>query len=159
MIASPAARASAAELGTALEAVTGSGHSGAILLSDVERHVPAPETAIVEPAPEERPKGKPGLHMIEMLRAIAAAMSRSKREIPHYYLSHDIDMQAAQDWLTALNADRIPDRRLLLGAMPIRATVRALDKVPELNNRFEAEHYASSVSVRYGLAVAMRGGV
>ena len=158
VLASPAARASAAERGIALEAVAGSGPGGAILLSDVERHVPAPATAVPEPAQEERPKGKPGLDMIEMRRAIAAAMSRSKREIPHYYLSHEIDLQSAQDWLSARNADRTPDRRLLMGAMLIRATVQALAKVPELNGRFEAGPYSPSASVHCGLAVALRGG-
>jgi pyruvate dehydrogenase E2 component (dihydrolipoamide acetyltransferase) len=85
-------------------------------------------------------------------------MSRAKREIPHYYLSHEIDLQPAQDWLTALNADRTPDRRLLMGALLVHATVRALAKVPELNGRYEAEPYVPSASVHCGLAVAMRGG-
>jgi pyruvate dehydrogenase E2 component (dihydrolipoamide acetyltransferase) len=158
VMASPAARARAAELGIALQAVAGSGPGGAILLSDVEGHVPASATTVAEPAPKERPKGKPGLDMSEMRRAIAAAMSRSKREIPHYYLTHEIDLQIAQDWLTATNATRTPDRRLLMGALLIRATVRALAKVPALNGRFEAEPYAASASVHCGLAVALRGG-
>lgn len=158
VLASPAARAQAAARGIALEAIAGSGPGGAILVSDVERHVPAPATPVAEPAQEERPKGKPGLDMIEMRRAIAAAMSRSKREIPHYYLSHEIDLQSAQDWLSARNADRTPDRRLLMGAMLIRATVQALAKVPELNGRFEAGPYSPSASVHCGLAVALRGG-
>jgi hypothetical protein len=130
--------ARAAELGIAL-AVAGSGPGGAVLLSDVERTA-APAGAA--PPRKEPPKGKPGLDMAEMRRAIAAAMSRSKREIPHYYLGHEIDLQTAQDWLTAHNADRTPDRRLLMGALLIRATVRALAKVPELNGRFEAEPFA-----------------
>lgn len=158
VIASPAARARAAELGIALQDVAGSGPGGAVLLSDVEGHVPAPAKTVAEPAPEDRPKSKPGLDMAEMRRAIAAAMSRSKREIPHYYLTHEIDLQIAQDWLTATNATRTPDRRLLMGALLIRATVRALAKVPELNGRFEAEPYAASASIHCGLAVALRGG-
>ena len=158
VLASPAARASAAERGIALEAVAGSGPGGAILLSDVERHVPAPLPPVAELAPELRLKAKPGLDMTEMRRAIAAAMSRSKREIPHYYLSHDIDLQTAQDWLTAINATRTPDRRLLMGALLIGAVVRALVKVPELNGRFEAEPFVASASIHCGLAVAMRGG-
>ena len=52
---------------------------GAILLSDIDRHVPAASP----PVTEDRPKGKPGLDMTEMRRAIAAAMSRAKREIPY----------------------------------------------------------------------------
>lgn len=157
-LASPAARARAAELGIMLEAVQGSGPGGAILLSDVERHVPAIPQPASEPVAEDRPKGKPGLDMTEMRRAIAAAMSRAKREIPHYYLTHEIDLQSAQDRLTALNADRTPDQRFLMGTFLIHATVKALAKVPELNGRYEAEPYVPSAPVHCGLAVAMRGG-
>ncbi|MDO8985974.1 dihydrolipoamide acetyltransferase family protein [Cypionkella sp.] len=157
LLASPAARARAAELGLKLGAVHGSGPGGAVLLADVER------AAIARPAPtasgmDSRPKGKPGLDMVEMRRAIATAMTRSKREIPHYYLCHEIDLQSAQDWLTAHNADRVPDQRRLMGALLVRATVRALAKVPELNGRFEAEPYAPSAAIHCGLAVALRGG-
>jgi pyruvate dehydrogenase E2 component (dihydrolipoamide acetyltransferase) len=85
-------------------------------------------------------------------------MTRAKREIPHFYLSHEIDLQSAQERLSAVNAARTPDRRLLMGALLVRATVRALAKVPELNGRFEAEPYAPSEAVHCGIAVAMRGG-
>ncbi len=157
VLASPAAKARAADTGLDLCDVTGSGPGGAVLLADVEAHLKdAPQPA----KPTEKPaaKGKPGLDMAEMRRAIAAAMSRAKREIPHYYLSHRIDLQAAQDWLTRTNADRPPDQRLLMGALLIRATVRALAKVPELNGRFEGEDYAPSDTINCGMAVAMRGG-
>jgi pyruvate dehydrogenase E2 component (dihydrolipoamide acetyltransferase) len=157
LLASPAARARAAELGLTLGSFQGSGPGGAVLLSDVERVAEA-RPAPSEPRKDDRAKGKPGLDMAEMRRAIAAAMSRSKREIPHYYLCHEIDLQPAQDWLTARNADRVPDQRLLMGALLIRATVGALAKVPELNGRFEAEPFAPSAAIHCGLAVAMRGG-
>ncbi len=156
-LASPAARARAAEAGLDLAALTGSGPGGAVLLSDVETHlnaVPAVKAAPGKPAT----KGKPGLDMAEMRRAIAAAMSRAKREIPHYYLSHRIDLQVAQEWLSATNADRSPDKRLLMGALLIRATVRALAKVPELNGRFESTEFAPAGNINCGMAVAMRGG-
>ncbi len=160
VLASPAARGRAAELGIALETVSGSGPGGAVLLADVERQaqaMPAPPPA-PEPVPPAAPKGKPGLDMAEMRRAIAAAMSRAKREIPHYYLSHETDLQPAQDWLTARNADRSPDRRLLMGALLIRATVKAVARVPELNGRFEAGPFGPAAAVHCGLAIAMRGG-
>ncbi|NYS24779.1 2-oxo acid dehydrogenase subunit E2 [Rhodobacteraceae bacterium 2376] len=149
-LASPAAKARAAEVGLDLSDVPGSGPGGAVLLADVEAHAKA--------SGKPAAKGKPGLDMAEMRRAIAAAMSRAKREIPHYYLSHRIDLQAAQDWLAATNAERSPDRRLLMGALLIRATVRALAKVPELNGRFEGGDYAPSDTINCGMAVAMRGG-
>jgi len=156
--ASPAARARAADLGLALETVAGSGPGGAVLLADVEagtRLRPAPPTA---PVLDGGPKGRPGLDLTEMRRAIAAAMSRSKREIPHYYLSHEIALHAAQGWLAATNAARPPDRRLLMGALLVRATVRALAKVPEMNGRFDEGGYVPSATVNCGLAIALRGG-
>lgn len=157
VLASPAARARAAELGVLLETVMGSGPGGAVLLADVERGAQVRPAPVLEPA-RSRTTGKPGLNMVEMRRAIAAAMSRANREIPHYYLSHEVDLQAAQDWLGAYNADRTPDRRLLMGALLIRAVVRALSKVPELNGRFETEPFVATTAVHCGLAVAMRGG-
>ena len=159
VLASPAAKARAAEAGLDLAQVTGTGPGGAVLLADVEDHLraaPAAAEAVETLAPAT--KGKPGLDMAEMRRAIAAAMSRAKREIPHYYLSHRIDLQAAQDWLAAKNAERSPDRRLLMGALLIRATLRALAHVPELNGRFEGGDYAPSDTINCGMAVAMRGG-
>jgi len=156
-LASPAARSRAAELGLPLDRIAGSGPGGAILLADVDRQADAGPVAAPQP-PAPAPKGKPGLDLAEMRRAIAAAMSRSKREIPHYYLCHEIDLQTAQDWLSVTNAGRTPDRRLLLGALLIRATVRALAKVPELNGRFEGDPFAPSAPVHCGMAVAMRGG-
>ncbi len=158
VLASPAARVRAAEIGIALESVAGTGPGGAVLLSDVERHARTGPAPTIEPAKADLPKSKPGLDMAEMRRAIAAAMSRAKREIPHYYLWHEIDLQAAQDRLAALNAARTPDRRLLMGALLVHATVQALAKVPELNGRFETEPYAPSTAIHCGLAVAMRGG-
>lgn len=142
--ASPAARSRAAELGLTLDGLAGSGPGGAVLLADVER--------------QARPTARPGLDMAEMRRAIAAAMSRSKRDIPHYYLSHEIDLQAAQDWLAATNADRTPDKRLLMGALLVRAVVRALAKVPELNGQFQTAPYAPQPEIHCGLAIALRAG-
>jgi pyruvate dehydrogenase E2 component (dihydrolipoamide acetyltransferase) len=158
VLSSPAARIRAAELKIALDTVAGSGPGGAVLLADVERHATAGRAPAAEPAKAPPSTAKPGLDMAEMRRAIAAAMTRAKREIPHYYLCHEIDLQAAQDRLAALNAARTPDRRLLMGALLIHATVRALAKVPELNGRYEAEPFGAAASVHCGMAVAMRGG-
>ncbi len=159
VLASPAAKARAIEAGLDPDEIAGSGPGGAVLLADVERHLKAgPAASTIKPGGKPMAKGKPGLDMAEMRRAIAAAMSRAKREIPHYYLSHRIDLQAAQDWLSATNAARDPDKRLLMGALLMRATVRALAKVPELNGRHDGGDYAPSDTINCGMAVALRGG-
>lgn len=146
--ASPAARMRADKVGLSLASLHGSGPDGAILLADVDRHL---EATVEKPV-------QPRIDMDEMRKAISAAMVRSKREIPHYYLSHSIDLQPATDWLAKTNANRPPDNRLLMGALFLRATVRALAKTPELNGIFVENRFVPSTAVHVGLVVALRGG-
>ncbi|MDZ4136480.1 MAG: 2-oxo acid dehydrogenase subunit E2, partial [Paracoccaceae bacterium] len=141
-----------------LSAITGTGPGGAVLLGDVERHMGAAvQAAPAPPAPPVRP-GKQGLDLAEMRKAIAAAMVRSKREIPHYYLSHQIDLQPASDWLAATNLHRPPDTRILMGALLLRATVLAAAKYADLNGQFTDGAFRPSQAVNAGLVVALRGG-
>jgi pyruvate dehydrogenase E2 component (dihydrolipoamide acetyltransferase) len=93
-----------------------------------------------------------------MRAAIAAAMGRSKREIPHYYLSHTIDVGAAQDWLAAANAPRAPADRLLMGALFVKAVAKAAREFPELNGFHADGRFQPSRAVHVGVAIAIRGG-
>jgi pyruvate dehydrogenase E2 component (dihydrolipoamide acetyltransferase) len=52
-------------------------------------------------------------------------MARSKREIPHYYLAHDIDLTTARRWLAETNSHRDPERRLLMAALFLKACTGA----------------------------------
>ena len=74
-----------------------------------------------------------------MRRAIAAAMSRSKREIPHVYLGQTIDLSRAVAWLADENTRRSVPDRLLLGVLLVKAVALALHDFPELNARWEGE--------------------
>ena len=65
-----------------------------------------------------------------MRQAIAAAMGRSKREIPHYYLASQIDFHAAQAWLLDHNRELDPEQRLLPAALLLKATALALREQP-----------------------------
>ncbi|MDI1245602.1 MAG: 2-oxo acid dehydrogenase subunit E2, partial [Rhodoferax sp.] len=69
----------------------------------------------------------------DMRQAIAAAMSRSKREIPHYYLAETIPLQAALDWLQQRNAGQPITERLLPAVLLLKAVAVALTDRPELN--------------------------
>ncbi len=91
-------------------------------------------------------------------RAIAAAMSRSKREIPHYYLAHPIDLGPALAWLAEHNAARPVDERVLYGALLAKAVALATRVVPELNARWESEGAAPLSGVHLGVAISLRGG-
>ncbi|WP_375589074.1 dihydrolipoamide acetyltransferase family protein [Hoeflea alexandrii] len=154
--ASPAARALAAEKGIDLAGVTGSWPGGAIILADVERAV----AGTVEAAAPRTPPAKPtrGFDAEAMRQGIAAAMSRSKREIPHYYMTHEVDLQQATDWLVQKNADVGPADRLLMGALFVKATALAAKQVDGLNGHFDKDGFTRSETVNAGVAVALRGG-
>jgi pyruvate dehydrogenase E2 component (dihydrolipoamide acetyltransferase) len=92
------------------------------------------------------------------LRAVAALMSRSKREIPHYYLAHTVDMGPAASLLAARNAGRPPASRLVATALALRALALAARDVPEMNGHHTEEGFVPAERVNVGLAVSMRGG-
>jgi len=146
---SPAARRLAAERGIAFAGLRGSGPGGAILYADVERAAAAAAT---------RPTAPKRLDFAEMRRAIAAAMARSKREIPHYYLSTTVDLTGALGWLEATNATRPPAQRLLLAALALKAVAGALGDAPEFNGFFTAEGFRPGAGIHIGTAIALRGG-
>ena len=147
---SPAARRLAAERGVSLDRLTGSGPGSAILYADVER------AAAAEAVP--RPTGPKRLDLAEMRRAIAAAMARSKREIPHYYLSTTIELTRSLGWLEETNATRPPTQRLLLAALLLKAVAHALRDAPEFNGFFTAEGFQPGAGNHIGTAIAIRGG-
>jgi pyruvate dehydrogenase E2 component (dihydrolipoamide acetyltransferase) len=149
--ASPAARTLAAERGVDLSKVKGSGPGGVIVRADVE--AVAGVGAPAEAAPKPR-----GFDFSQMRAAIAAAMSRSKREIPHYYLSDTIDVGAAMDWVAKVNGERAPERRLLIGALFVKASALAAKQFPEMNGAFDKGAFRASAAVHVGVAISIRGG-
>jgi len=150
--ASPHARRVAREAGVDLAAVHGTGPHGAIRAADV---LPAVATAPVERAPHE-PLGPERL--ASMRQAIASAMARSKREIPHYYLETEVELSRAVAWLAAENARRAVTDRLLLGVLLLKATAKALQRVPELNGHYLEGRFVPGSGIHLGVAIAVKGG-
>ena len=93
-----------------------------------------------------------------MRQVIAAAMSRSKRDIPHYYLSHTIDLQPAVNWLAEENLKRPITDRLLYGVLLLKAVALALREVPELNSVLEHDAIVQKSSIHVGVAINLRQG-
>lgn len=178
---SPLARRLAAELGVELQAITGTGPGGAVTEEDVLAAVPprgrAPKVPGAEkpaeappsdtPQPEARPVAEaPGRKQptaaggkAESLRqAIGALMSRSKKEIPHYYLSTTLDLAAAVAWMQAANQQRPVSSRLVPSALLLKATAVAAKEVPDMNGFFTKGAFQPSSSVHLGVAVALRHG-
>lgn len=146
---SPAARKRAAELGVDLEKLAGTGPDGAVTLEDVERQAKGAKPAPAAPAVDRA---------AEMRKAIAAAMSRSKREIPHYYLSETVPLERAAAWLEAENARRSLPERLLLAVLFIKATAAACKEYPEMNGYYRDGAFQASAAVHVGVAISLRQG-
>lgn len=122
------------------------GADGIIGLREVEAAAVAPAAA------------RAGHDMSEMRKAIAAAMARSWREIPHYFVSSTIDVEPMLAWLEHENAQRPIDARLHYAAVLIKAAALALKAVPALNGHCVDDVFEPSGQVNLGVAIAMRGG-
>lgn len=118
---------------------------------------PAVSAAATRPAAPVPPSGN-GDHRAAMRQTIAAAMSRSKREIPHYYLATTIDLGAATAWLGERNAQLPPAERLVPAALLLAATARAARAVPALNGHWVDGSAQPAAAVHLGVIVSLRGG-
>lgn len=143
---SPVARALAEDLHVDLTHVVGTGPGGAITREDVQN-------AATPSQPIERPHRAP-----DMRTAIAAAMARSKREIPHYYLSTTIDLSTALAWLRVENERRAITERLLPAVLLLKAVALALREVPELNGTWVDGAFRPGTGIHLGCAIALRRG-
>jgi len=153
--ATPAARKRAAELGIDIAALA-SGDKP-VQLETVEAAATG-TAAKSEPVEKAETVDKAVKAAEGMRQAIAAAMSRANAEIPHYYLSTPINVTPALAWLERLNAERGIRDRVLPAAMLIRATVMALEHVPELNGFWRDDALQKSESINPGIAIALRKG-
>jgi pyruvate dehydrogenase E2 component (dihydrolipoamide acetyltransferase) len=163
MAASPLARSRAEELGVDLAAITGSGPGGVIVEADVmaSGREPVATGPEVEPMAEDmkpRRQADRESKADAMRQAIAKLMAKAKREIPHYYLSHQIDMSRGLDWLEAENDQRPVTERVLPAVLLLKASALATRAVPEMNGFWVEDHFEPSEAVHLGVAVSLRGG-
>ena len=149
---SPAARKRIEDLHLDATTITGTGPGGRITLADV---VAAAAKAAAGPAAPAAPAADRATRMRD---AIAATMARSKREIPHYYLSTVVPLGKALRWLDAYNRERPVTERVLPGALFVKATALALREVPELNGFWIDGRARPSASIHVGIAISLRGG-
>lgn len=170
----PVARRMAEDLGVEITMIKGTGPHGAVCREDIAQVVkqrnqtaaavpPTVNTETEPPKPKaeaakkDTPKA-PVDFQTGMRRAIAAAMSRANREIPHYYLETRIDMTAAMRWLEAENLKRTLKDRLLPVVLLIKATALALSENPELNGYWLEDQFQPQEAIHIGFAIAMRQG-
>lgn len=171
---SPLARRLASEHGIDLSAVSGTGPGGSVRADDVRAAAAAPTTRPAEeeaeqphaqgpdhaPAAVEAPAAASDgrARATDMRAAIAALMSRSNREIPHYYLSSTVDLHRALALMRERNRELEVSDRLVPAALLFAAAARAAAQVPELNGHWGDDGFRPADEVRLGFIVSLRGG-
>jgi len=177
---SPLARRIAEEEGVDLSTVTGTGLGGVVRAEDVRRaarhtapvaataEAPARRTAeqpvrppVESPAeaPAEAPVRAPAAQQAaDMRSSIAALMTVSNREIPHYHLTHTIDLQQSIRWMKERNRELEMSERLVPAALLLAATARAARSVPELNGHWVDGDFQAAADVDLGLILSLRSG-
>jgi pyruvate dehydrogenase E2 component (dihydrolipoamide acetyltransferase) len=154
--ASPLAKRIAAENHLDLSTVQGTGDGGAITREDVEKAL-AERDIRLKPSVPEATATTPVASTENIRMAVAAAMSKSNREIPHYYLETSIDMSKAVAWLSEANRQRPVQKRLLPVVLLIKAVANSLLEFPDLNALWENGLLRKN-EINIGFVVSLRTG-
>ena len=166
--ASPVARRLADEKGVDLSQVKGTGPGNRITKEDVLSYAadhPAPSgesapplKAAAAPTPEVAPGEK--VPLTRMRQQIARVTSRSKQEIPHYYVSSDVDMTQAMEVRRQVNQSLgEQDARVTVNDMVIKACVGALKTYPKFNASFADDAVQMNETINVGVAIAEEEGL
>jgi len=145
---SPLARKAAGREGVDLAAVRGTGPGGKVMKADVLAALAAPA-------------GKPGevIPLTKMRRIVAERMSLSKRTIPCYYLTIDVDMTEAACLRAKLNQKANGQPKVSFNDFVIKACGAALKQFPPVNSRWVEGGIERRAAANVGLAVALDEGL
>ena len=160
---SPLARAIAAQKNVPLAAVAGSGPGGRIVKRDVEGYIAAPAparaTAAVARPAVAVPSVPPGTAIphSSMRRTIAKRLSESAFTAPHFYVTVEIDMDAAVSLREQLlRAEQV---KVSFNDLVVKACAKALTRFPTVNASWTGEAIQTHAEVHVGVAVSIPDGL
>ena len=156
--ASPLARKMAREMAVDLGGVAGSGPNGRIVARDVDAAAsrPAAPVVAVEVAP---PAGSELINLSPMRKTIARRMVEAKQQVPHFYLSMDIDMDRAAAFRTQVNDSTGGTLKISFNDLVMKACAVALTEFPAVNVSYDADRLWQHHEAHLGFAVALEGGL
>ncbi len=165
IFASPLARRIAKQSGIDLNTLQGSGPGGRVVKRDLESKAPlarpqvAAATAAVVPATVYGPADAPHeeVKLSTMRKVIAERLSESKRTVPHFYMTVDVEM----DRLLAARKDinEAEGLKLSVNDFIIKALAIALKRAPEANVQFAGDKLYRYTRADVSVAVAIDGGL
>ncbi|QRN94267.1 pyruvate dehydrogenase complex dihydrolipoamide acetyltransferase [Archangium violaceum] len=158
--ASPLAKRMARERGLDLSQVRGSGPHGRIVKSDIEKaltQAPAPAAARKAPAaaPGVRPEPK-SVPVSSMRKVISQRMAEVKPGVPHFYLSVDVEMDAA---LKIREEAKALESKVSVNDIIVKASAMALRRYPKINVSLHGDTILHFETVDVGIAVAIEDGL
>ncbi len=159
VFASPLAKKLAAERGIDIHAVGGTGENGRIVKRDVDHYVPYTPAANA-PAYTAAPAGTVSFTdepISQMRKTIARRLAESKFTAPHFYLTLDIDMDAAIATRKSLNS--IDGVKVSFNDMVVKSVAMALRKHPAVNSAWMGDFIRRNEHVNIGVAVAVEDGL
>jgi pyruvate dehydrogenase E2 component (dihydrolipoamide acetyltransferase) len=159
--ASPLAKKIAEEKGIDIGGVAGSGDGGRIVRRDIENYSPAttsnsPKTIV----PVFSPAGVESYteeNVSQMRKTIARRLAESKFTAPHFYLTMEIDMDAAMAARKSINDQG--DVKISFNDMVVKAAAMALRKHPKVNSSWRGDTIRYNEHVHIGVAVAVEEGL
>ncbi|HEY2903335.1 MAG TPA: pyruvate dehydrogenase complex dihydrolipoamide acetyltransferase [Polyangia bacterium] len=123
---------------------------------------PLPDKIIADRRAEARPAAPVPSDDVEkplsmMRRTIARRLLESKTTIPHFYLTADVDMDAAMEFRSQVS--QVHNAKLSVNDLVIKAAALALRRIPEANASFTEEAIIEHARVDVGMAVAIEDGL
>lgn len=156
--ASPLAWRLADEVGVDLNTVRGSGPGGRILRRDVELQVRAPAAEAPAGEPETTPAPRAAQPISRMRLAVAKRMTEAKRDIPHFYVTAEVDMSEAMRLRESIRRrEAMPG--LTVTHLLVRGLAIALTRHPQVNASWQDGEILLHDDINIGIAVAVDEGL
>ncbi|KAG6911872.1 hypothetical protein DXG01_000119 [Tephrocybe rancida] len=164
IFASPIAKKIALERGIPLAQVKGSGPSGRIIRTDVENYKPTPAqtTSATTTAPQPAESDYVDTPISNMRRTIGSRLTQSKQELPHYYLTVNVNMDKVLKLREVFNktlTEKDKTAKLSVNDFIVKAVACALSDVPEANSAWLGEVIRTYKKADISVAVATPTGL
>ena len=161
LIATPLARRIATERGIDLAQLSGTGPGGRIVREDVESFPATLADAPARAGAKSPPAGE-GAHrapLSRMQQVIARRMVESKTQVPHFYVTNEVDMEAFNELRARLNTGAPKEQQVRHDAIMLRACGLALTKFADVNGSYRDGQFEYHDYVNIGFAVSVPDGL
>ena len=151
--ASPIAKKLANELGVDISTISGTGPGGRITREDVEAASGGDQSA----QPSQSSGDTKTIPLTSMRKAIAGVVSKSKSEIPHFYISNTADMSDVIKSRSEFNESK--GLKVSVNDIVLYAVTQSLKKFPKFNSSFSDGSLIENQSINIGMAIALPEGL